>query len=666
MADDFIEREPDELSALFQRYKSKYDFDQLLRDMLLKKKMLVDERRTLEDKWEEELNAYNNRPNPQKDETRKTKHKEIIPLVVDAVEENHSQIFRAMFPNTEKFFDIPVGEDALKPAADIVSRFLHADIRNNNLDQIDLAMKGAYLHGMTAPKAKWETKTRKTLFLNLETGKLEEEDITERDGVKVEAVSNFDWLFDTSKPFGEGLFFEKFREDEIQFRKKGKNGIYFDTDLVQPKFTEFRNDNDDNRQAQWEEGKDQADLIAQQEQSRAIGHFDVLVVWGDLPVLNKETQEYEVLEKHRVVIANDAQVISVDPNPNRDGTLNHVPIFYLRSPDTRNPFGISLIRNAMGLFHAANLLFNVLLDLVEIQLKVPREFNPTDIDLVRWLSNFEGGQIDMAGQFVPTRNGTKPMDFNPIIDGIGFQMIGEIINRFGESTKSIKNFTQRDFQKTATEIQGILEQISAFQAKTVSFMQRTFLVPLLRKYWNLFLQYKVAVDPEKAIAEMSKVLGEDVLARLEENNLGPEHLFRAWDFVATGNNFAVFKAKNANALRQALELVLQDPDASVFLKKKELYREYFRNLDLPNLEDLVATDKEIEQILQQQAEQAALQREQEMQDNIAKKEPLIAAALADKEKQRSAVEELFAQVSAGDLSAREALERLEGQNLRSQ
>ena len=611
------EQNKKEKKSYFKSFSKKYDLSKLLNYVSDGLSALEDEREPKEVKWRELLNGYKCKvsSDPEKDKNYVNYNKLSLPIIFDAVEENHAQIINSVFPQHDNFADIRCAAE-LKPAAEVILKYIHSRVRKDCMTEIEKTLKNMGMLGTSVMHMYPDKKYKSVNYMDIASGKIKTKDVVEFDGIKCEALSNFHWYFDTNKNFGDGLFIRKYWEDMEHLRRLEKEGYFFNIDELSD-----TNYSDDEMEQHRQESKYQSDMQYQENSFNKISKHLLYEVWGDIPVWDNSEMKYVWLNNHRIIIADNKVVISIDENPHMDGSIPFIPGFYMPSPDPEDKYGQSIIVNALDIFHAANKFFNAVIDLADIQIKVPRKGLSKDRAFWNWVES-QGGKIE-PGTVIPVDflNDLPPLEYPAYLQNVTFQTVGELIDKFQEATKSIKNFSHRNYKKSATEIAGILQQISSFMAKTVIWIQRSFIVPFVQKYYNMFLQYQVSGNIEKILEEMSEELDMDIVGHLAGFNLPPESLFIDWNFVSAGNNYFAIREARLQKLIMFTREITQIPGAVERFKIKELIYGLAREFDIKGYDEFIMDDVEWEQKLKEMAEQARQQQEQQLNADIAKKNP---------------------------------------------
>ena len=537
-----------------------------------------------------------------------------MPLLFNAIEGLHSQIFRAMFPIDEEFFRISTDPNSQR-AADITSKYLHKKMRSSGLASLDLQVKMACATGVSLCRMYYAKDVRKTSYLDYRTNTQTETTRFKRRGVKVDVLPHKDWGVELDRGFADGIVWHRWMDRADKLQQLYDQGIYQnfeDLKILEPKTDRDKSEIDMDREGDEQRRRESGNMLPDENKtSQKLKEYELIQYFGDVAMKRKSDGEYELVEDVTVVVAEGTVILLAEQIDSIDGETPFVVLRYGDSIDPKNPLGNTPIMNALPIYWTCNQIFNLLIDSAEIQVKGPLSYNPLDTHFLKWVAS-QGGRPKIEQKtLIPTRYGIQPIDTGSQNIQIAYTFLGELISKFQEATKSIKNFSYKGYDKTATEISGVLEGIGTYMSQVVTAMQRDFVPRFVTKYYNLWRQYEVFVDPEYAMKDIADTLDDDTIF----NEFRIEHLVKDWEFMPAGNNHFAVRLKRVQQVQAFIQLVSVIPGAMEHLKVHEMVRYLAREFEASGYDKFVMNDDEWAAYMKQKQEQAA-QAMREAKENM--------------------------------------------------
>lgn len=591
----------------------KYNIQSLAEDLTEAAKTNNKQRQKWDDLAADVLDGYSGKLGASEVDSLITKSQKAMPLLFDAVEGLYSQVFRAMFPVDEEFFRISTDKKSQR-GADILSKYLHKKIRESGMAEIDKQTKLACALGVAVCRMSYTNDVRKIEYFDHRTSGNREVSKTKKRGVAVEVLSHKDWGVELDRGFSEGITWHRWIDRDQRIKSLADQGIYENYEEL--KVIETSQDSDsslvDNDRSGYEQHRRESGNMSSEDEStkKKLKTYELVQYFGDIPMKRKTDEEYELVENVTVVVAEGKVVLMAEDMGTMDGENPFVVLRYGDSIDPKNPLGNTPIINALPIYWSCNQIFNLLLDSGEMQVKSPLAYNPLDTHFLKWVAS-QGGRPKIEQKtLIPTRYGIGVVDTGAQNMQIAYTLLGEMINKFQEATKSIKNFTQRGYDKTATEISGVLEGIGTYMSQVVTAMQRDFVPRFVSKYYNLWRQYEVFVDPQYAAQDMIDTLDDETLF----DEIPFEEIVKDWEFMPAGNNHFAVRLKRVQQVQTFFNMILPIPGGVERIKVEEMIHYLAREFEASGYEKFVMNDEEWAAYMQQKQQQAAQAKQEAIQN----------------------------------------------------
>lgn len=204
------------------------------------------------------------------------------------------------------------------------------------------------------------------------------------------------------------------------------------------------------------------------------GEAELIERWGDFPI--EIDGEVRVLHNYLAVVANEGTLIRFEPNPISSGRIPINQVQYQKSPKPTDMYGIGAIEPALDVGDLANTVFNQFVDLVAKMVKGQHKYLATD-------PFFDPENWEMAvDQLIPV----GVMDnLQPILNDIRLLNIVEVFGllkaEHQDAMGSVKNYTQANYEKTATEVAHVAGIAAARYKELVRHFESTFIEQVLEQ-----------------------------------------------------------------------------------------------------------------------------------------------------------------------------------------
>lgn len=629
----------------YEKYSSKYDLETSVQKFFnVELNRWKHESKPRRENWKNIIDLYNCKTEwLTKDKPSKKISKDMglcLPWIVTSLEDTHSRRIRYTLSPENSIFDIEA-DDNLKIAADYTSRYLHAKFRKHIVPELSRAIKHAGLVGLSAVEIFPKEETTDICFYDPRKGEEVEDTITVFSGVKAEALNTMNWYFDTNKNAKTGLFCREYERTINYLLDLEEDGLFFGIDRI-------LQNQEQNQQKQTLTGKSK-ELNDNKKSSKAANDLTdnyetganllqtVLIqeYHGDITLFNTSKNKWEVLSNMVVYIAEERFIIGIHKNHYMDGQRPFIFIENLSSADIESPFPVNLIYLAKDYILLGNEIINAMKDAVKRVMKDNFTYDPSDEKLIDHFTENGGYYEPEPGEGIPSRYGIK--EFRRDSTGVvllSFDVVDQLKGEFCEATYSLKDLTNKQYQKTATEISGILQQQSDFWINTIQNDQNNVIIPAVEKTYSMMKQFFIYSDLEAVIKDMINTLQEpDMLQKLQENGLTVEDLFRDWSFTPTGNQYLTLKAQRINDLNTFVATISKLQGANDWLKLKNFVMTTANQLQLFNADDIIKTEEEyqtakqqlMDEAMQMEAMNAKVQADLTDSQEISKKEAPIRA-----------------------------------------
>lgn len=363
----------------------------------------------------------------------------------------------------------------------------------------------------------------------------------------------------------------------------------------------------------------------------------------------------KVYRNYIATIVNDKTLIRFQPN---NYPMGKSPFVWLAlEPDGDCLYGYGLLSKGMPILSAANLTFNQKLNEIKIKMHPPHKFYDDGVFNPYNVINRPGAMIETSQQ--GTQDNVIPLlqDLSHI--QLAYSEVAELKAEFESVTvpKVVKGMIEAG-DRTATEIQGVMNNASGKQHVEAFHINQSFLKPVIELFYLLKYQRIVTYQDQEVLLQTARLTQEAVDENGQE--LPPEALLQKMprflplpevDIKVVGYQNVIRKQESLGAIGQVVPQLTATPAAKYILWPK-LAEEVFRLSDLPT--DRLLADKE------QQAEidQNEQQQSKEQQDLLILQEKTKLDIEMFKEQSRAEIDKMKLQLQAETDSEKLRLEEL--------